>query len=273
MARHKPSPLSPAEQDADHTARIARDAKAADDRRAVALEAAGGEAARVAKVQAELGIARFDDPLFELRRSFLAGVVRLEAETDIITTQRWLDTATSKGRADEERHRDRLKTLKAELGQDAEPPPLKPGEQPPEIARALEVLADDDALKAVPPKPETRLAELADKKVILEAGLRCVAGQIEERRGTRGYEQAVKLRKRHGELLIALFRAGQQFSQAAEQERLLRTAFTAAGYSPRWDVLPAPGVLGAVLVLGNEADWESQLSQYRRFLQSRKLLP
>jgi hypothetical protein len=58
MARNRPVTASPAEQDADHAARIARDAKSAGDRQAAALEEAGGEAARVAKVQAELGIAR-----------------------------------------------------------------------------------------------------------------------------------------------------------------------------------------------------------------------
>jgi hypothetical protein len=62
------------------------------------------------------------------------------------------------------------------------------------------------------------------------------------------------------------------FPKKAAEEQLLRAAFTGAGYQPRWDLLPVPGVLGAILVLGREAEWESQISEYRRFLQQRGLL-
>jgi hypothetical protein len=73
-------------------------------------------------------------------------------------------------------------------------------------------------------------------------------------------------------LLVALFRAAQKFAEAAEQGRSLRAAFTSAGYQARGDLLPAPSVLGAVLTLGSEAQWESQISEFRRFLQQRGLL-
>jgi hypothetical protein len=69
-----------------------------------------------------------------------------------------------------------------------------------------------------------------------------------------------------------LFRQAQQFSEKAAEEQALRAAFTGAGYQPRWDLLPAPGVLGSILVLGRELHWESEISEFRRFLQQRGLL-
>jgi hypothetical protein len=90
-------------------------------------------------------------------------------------------------------------------------------------------------------------------------------------RGDAAYDQAAALRKHHDALNLRLFRAAQQFAEAAEAERSLRTAFTSAGYPPRYDVLPGLQ-LSAVLVLGNESDFSSQISSYRRFLEDRKIL-
>jgi hypothetical protein len=108
-------------------------------------------------------------------------------------------------------------------------------------------------------------------EIVVSAGIYDVSALIRDLRGNAGYDQAEALRKRHGELSLQLFRAAQKFAEAAEAERSLRTAYTAAGYSPRYDVLPGLQ-LSAVLVLGNESDYASQLSCYRRLLQDRGIL-
>jgi hypothetical protein len=51
----------------------------------------------------------------------------------------------------------------------------------------------------------------------------------------------MKAKKRHGELLVELFRACQQLSECAARERDLRNVFAHLGMPARSDVLPAPG--------------------------------
>jgi hypothetical protein len=80
------------------------------------------------------------------------------------------------------------------------------------------------------------------------------------------------VQKAHGALHVALFRACQALSEIAEQERATRAAVAAAGYVVRSDILPAPAVLSALLLLGSELDHGAQISQFRRLLQSRGLL-
>jgi hypothetical protein len=123
-----------------------------------------------------------------------------------------------------------------------------------------------------PLKPSGRLAQLQDAKVIVAEGIRTVDAQLEELRSQAAYEQAARLQKRHGELLVELFRTAQRFAEKAADEQSLRAAFAGAGYQPRYDLLPVPGVLGAILLLGRETHWDSQLSHYRRFLEERGLL-
>jgi hypothetical protein len=211
-------------------------------------------------------------PLFHVRRLLTGGLERINAESDLLGIEQYLAGGASKTRSNKLRQEERAARLRAELGRDTAPTVQPPGEMPPEVERALAVLNDEAAALKGPPKPAARMALLQDIKVIVEEAIRAVDAQLEELRRSLAYEQAVRLQKRHGALLLQLFRAAQQFSEKAAEEHLLRAAFTGAAYPPRWDLLPAPGVLGAILVLGRETEWESQLSEYRRFLEQRGLL-
>src|SRR6202035_2200483 len=105
---------------------------------------------------------------------------------------------------------------------------------------ALEVFNSGEAAKFAPTRI-ARQTELQNMQIIVEDGLRDAHALLRTLRDDVAYDQAVKLQKRHGELLVALFRSAQKFSEAAAAERDLRTALTSAGYPARTDVLPAPG--------------------------------
>ena len=153
------------------------------------------------------------------------------------------------------------------------PEPVKPepGALPDSIRAALDVFNSGEAPRFAPTRM-ARQTQLQDMQIVIEDGIRDAQALIAALRADMAYDQAAALQKRHGELSVAVFRAAQAFSEAAEMERSPRTALISAGFPARSDVLPVPGVLGAILVLGNESDRTSQLSGYRRQLQDRKLL-
>jgi hypothetical protein len=268
-----PAAFTKEQQAADITRGTRRDV-ATNEMLAAGIDAADVEATRIIKLQKAFGIVRFEDmpggvsDLCSVRRSITAGIARVDAEIDYITISRYLNSGNKPHR--EQDARARLARRKAELEIPDEPVAPKPGDLAPEIARALETLAGD-ASKSLP-KPEARLVTLAEKRDILDAGLRAVEERLGELRGEVSYGEALKLQKRHCALMVAQFRAAQAFTEASEAERSLRVAYTNAGYSPRYDVLPG-GQLSAALVLGVESDFSSQISSFRRFLQDRGLLP
>jgi hypothetical protein len=282
MARHKPAAASPAEQDADHAARIARDAKATDERQAAALELGNDENSRIRRLQAELGLKQFETlpaaaPLFEIARVLRNNRERIEDERALLSIENYLSGGTGPGlsvpkgpKAQEfaERREQLKKKLKIST---VEPAPRPPGVVPPEVKAGLEIFSAG-APKA-PQNHAGRLSELADMEIVVDEAIRINAKQIEELRGQVGFEAAKQLQKKHDALCVSLFRASQKLAEAAEAERSLRVAYTSTGFRPRSDLLPAPAILSSILLLGSEADWESQISQYRRFLQQRNLLP
>jgi hypothetical protein len=281
MARFRPAGLTEKEQLARNAERVTRDVEAAERLGALAREPVDAETQRIRRLQTELNIVRFEDlpkaqPFLAIERTLRASLQRIVDERDLIHIERHLAGAMGSlgiapptGEKGKE-FRARRDTLKAKLKVGTtEPPAPKADALPETITRALEVFSD----KAVKdrPAPGARLTELDEMEITVSAGLYDISAMIAQMRGDAGYEQAKALQKRHGELSLELFRCAQKFAESAERERSLRTAFTSAGYSPRYDVLPGLQ-LGAVLVLGSENDFSSQLSAYRRFLEDWKLL-
>jgi hypothetical protein len=162
--------------------------------------------------------------------------------------------------------------LRAKLAIGApEPVQPKPGELPKSIREALEVFNSDEAAKFAP----TRIArqiELQNMEIVVEAGLRDAAEMVRALRDEIGDGQNRLVQKAHSALNVQLFRACQAVAEIAEQERALRSAVAAVGYTVRSDILPNPAVLSALLLLGSELDHNAQISQFRRLLQSRGLL-
>jgi hypothetical protein len=279
MRTPRPPALTAKEQAQRHEERFATEAEATERLAALARQPVEDEGRRIRRLQAELSIVRFEDlpaakRFLAIERTLKASLERIRDETALIHVERYLagsqGLAPPKGEKAKEfrERRDRLKA-KLKVGT-IEPPAPKADALPETIVRALAVFSPDKAVKDRP-APGARLAELNGMEVTVTAGLYDIGALVRDLRGDAGYDQAAALRKRHGELSLALFRCAQKLAEAAEAERSLRTAFTSAGYPPRYDVLPGLQ-LSAVLILGSEADYASQLSSYRRFLQDRGLL-
>jgi hypothetical protein len=112
-------------------------------------------------------------PLEAIRRSLAAGLKRIDDETDLIRAERWLVSASENVQLDRKRDtRDRVARLKAELKIDGAPLPPEAGALPAEIKLALDALTDREAVLKGQPKPDAQLAQLADLRVLVEAGYR-----------------------------------------------------------------------------------------------------
>jgi hypothetical protein len=238
------------------------------------------EAAKIRKLQSDLGITHFDThkeagPLLMVQRALTAGLARINAELDLIGLQAFLERHPGSSPEKQAENQAKVKELrtKAALPIDDKPAPPKPGALPVEVEKALAAIEDGgDGYKPVPGR-DVRRALLEDKRIHVEAGISTVLRLIEDLRNTLADEQQRRLQPQHGALLVEIFRAAQRLSETAARERQFRSALVSAGFTARSDLLPAPGVLSAILMLGAESDWGSQISEFRRFLESRKLLP
>jgi hypothetical protein len=282
MARFRPAGLTEKEQIARGEERFSREAEATERLTALALDPVDVEATRIRALQAELGITRFEDlpaakPLLAIERTLKASLERIGDETALIHIERHLSGAmgsagiaapTGEKTKEFRARRDKLQK-KLKVGT-VEPPVPKADALPETIARALEVFSDKTVKDR--PAPGARLTELAEMEIIVSAGIYDVSALIRALRGDAAYELAKALQKRHGALHVELFRCCQALSEAAERERALRSALTAAGYQARSDILPAPAVLSAILILGSELDQTSQITQYRKLLEAGGLL-
>jgi hypothetical protein len=211
-----------------------------------------------------LGVVPFESvppakPLLEIARVLRSNRIRIEDERDLLSVERHLSGAMGasglgapKGEKAKEftARRDQLRK-KLKIGT-AEPPPRPPDAIPPEVRAGLEVFAPIDAAKA-PKSYETRLGELSSMEIVVDEAIRVNALQIRDLRSDVGFEQAKRLEKKNAELLVDIFRKGQQLAEVYERQRQLRAALTRAGYNARSDIIPGPeGLLGALLLRRGE---------------------
>jgi hypothetical protein len=198
----------------------------------------------------------------------MGGLARVEAELDLINLERYLikGGTTPSSRENLKVRRDQRRA-ELKIAPPAAPPA---GDLPFAVQRALEVLARNAAIKALPSR-EGRMVELQDMQVDYENGLREIYPLIEAAKSDAAYDEAVKLQARHRKLHLELFRLEQAYSEKAAEERAMREAFTHSGYS-RSDLLPAPCTLNVTLMLGTEDVWESAISQHRRSLENQGIL-
>jgi hypothetical protein len=237
------------------------------------------EAAKIRKLQSELGIAHFDThkeagPLLMVQRALTAGLAKISAELDLIGLQAFLERHPGSNPEKQAENQAKVKELrtKAALPIDDKPAPPQPGALPAEVEKALAAIEGGGDEYKPAPRRDVRRAELEDKRIHVETGIWTVLRLIEDLRNTLADEQQRRLRPAHGKLLVEIFRTCQQLAETAARERRFRSALVSAGFTARSDLLPAPAVLSAILLLGAETDWSSQISEFRRFLESRKLL-
>src|SRR5260370_20748838 len=128
MSRFKARATTPDEQLAQSAERAGRDAAAADERATTAIQAADDETQRIRKLQAGLGIIRFEDqpaavPLWRIPPALSRGLAKLGAESDLLGLEQYPATPPSKGPPNKQPPAGRAPTLQAGPGTPAQPAP------------------------------------------------------------------------------------------------------------------------------------------------------
>ena len=249
------------------------------------LDDGADEDSRIRALQTKLGLTPFKDhadakPLLAVVRVLEKNAERIKDELALISKERLLSgemgfaqisTPTGPRRQEIEAERDRLRAKLQIVTPEQQDQP-KVGELPSSIKAALTVFDSGDEPPRFTPTRMARQAELQSKQEIVETGLRDARVLVKALCDDVGDGQNRLAQKAHSALHVQLFRACQALAEVAEQERSLRAAMAAAGYVARSDILPSPAVLSALLLMGSELDYGSQISQFRRLLQSRGLL-
>ena len=283
MRTPRPRALNAQEQAQRYEERFSREAEATERLTALALEPVDNEAQRIHRLQVELGLTPFRDhadakPLNDVVRVLEKNAERIKDELALISVERLLSgemgfanvsVPTGPRLKEFEAKRDALRAKLRVVTPEQDQP--KAGELPASIREALAVFDSDEPARFAPTRM-ARQTELQTKQEIVETGLRDARGLVKVLCDGIGDGQNRAVQKAHSALHVQLFRCCQAVSEAAEQERATRAAVAAAGYTVRSDILPAPAVLSALLLLGSELDYQSQISQFRRLLQSRGLL-
>jgi hypothetical protein len=253
--------------------------------RDVVLTAAEIERERLAEAQKEHGIERFEQlpkprPIIELQAAFNYAIDAEEIEARLIRARQYMASSNPHGEADAARGRANIANLEAQqqvlLARQGKKPEQAP--QPAgsgfgsEVDRALDTLFQDQPVSLPYKRDAARLGVIADRRIVFEAALHSLDQLVRQLNSEASTALHKRLKKAHEVHLVEVYRASQAFARAIADERVFRSAITNAGYAARPDLTPMPIVAGAGLVLGNEHDWESMISQFRRFLEGRKLV-
>jgi hypothetical protein len=210
-----------------------------------------------------------DDPTFaaaaELLSAFRTRLERLNRERMRLILERELDgkPVDPKSETDATLRR-RLAALRADPPLLPHALPAMPGATPPAIALGLEVLAGN----AITPPPDhaARMREI-DRQIdalgpaINEQGAVCdaLADELTLR-------YARQLKPAWDALQLEMYRAAKELSRATRRVQDFRVAITGAGIRSRTDILAMPNVR-APLVLGDETNFDSEISGWRRILE------
>ena len=165
--------------------------------------------------------------------------------------------------------RSRLRLLRAELPPQADARPAGGGEQPAAISAAIRLLAGETITP--PPDRAERRQELDRELEILDAAIR---EQQEIRDGIAAdltVEYAKLVQPRWNEIQLEMYRAAQELARSARRVREFRAAIVAAGIGSASTILSTPNVR-APLILGDESQWDSEISGWRRTLESMGVL-
>lgn len=156
----------------------------------------------------------------------------------------------------------------------ADPPlapskPTAPDAPSSSIAAGLAVLAGETV--AAPPNYREQLEEFERQRALLGAAIEDQREVVDTVAAALSFEYCKQLTPAWDMLQIEFYRAAQRLAQIAKQVNEFRRAALAAGIRPRSDMLLTPNVR-APLMLGDEAQWGSEIAQWRRILETWGLL-
>ena len=155
--------------------------------------------------------------------------------------------------------------MRAELPPQADAPPADRVEQPAAVSAGLRLLAGETITP--PPDRIERRQELDRELEILDAAIR---EQQEVRDGIAAQltvEYAKLVQPRWNEIQLEMYRAAQELARTARRVRDFRAAIVAAGIGSASTILSIPNVR-APLILGDESHYDSEISGWRRTLES-----
>jgi hypothetical protein len=190
--------------------------------------------------------------------------LRLEREKTIL--QRLADAEDWGG--NETVLRIRLAALQAlpPLAPSAIPAPDAPSSA---IVRALAAMAGKPIAEA--PNFQTSIANIDRDSDALDEAIGEQHGILGAIADTLTAEYSERLRPACHALNLEMFRAAQQLARSTNRMRKFRARVSRAGIKDRSDILWTPNVRGP-LVLGNEEEWDSEISGWRRLLEGRGVL-
>ncbi|MFZ1905221.1 MAG: hypothetical protein WAU56_07500 [Steroidobacteraceae bacterium] len=195
------------------------------------------------------------------------GLRAIERESDALRLEDYLGRSRLKADPRSGELRQRLKTLR-ESARTTQAPPVDT-ELPPPVKAALELLRA--GVRPARRDLAALLEQLEDDKAVVREAICAQHAIVEAIRGDLSADVARDVRTAHRELVLTQYRAAQQFAAAIDAERELRRSITGAGYTWRDDLLPAP-TMRAALILGSEAEFDSEISRVRRMLEEWKVL-
>jgi hypothetical protein len=162
----------------------------------------------------------------------------------------------------------RLEKLQAEPTLSASPPPSSAAVTP-AIVAGLEVLKGRTV--APPPDHGERVEELDRQAAVILSAIDAQQLVVDAIADELTYKFAKQLQPEWNALQLEFYRAAQRLCQVTRQVQDFRRATLAAGIRSRSDVLLTPNVR-APLMLGSEDDWHSEITGWRRILESWGLL-
>jgi hypothetical protein len=200
-------------------------------------------------------------------RTLESGYAAIEGEVDALRIEGYLARQPKGQRA--EVLRNRLKGHRA-VNPDKHAPAPIPKDLAPTVAAAMELL--NAGVRPVRRDRKALIAQLEEDRDLLARAVREQQGVVDGLRDELSAQAAERLKAQHRELVLAQFRAAQQFAAATDAlKELQRFVVVEGGYLWRADLLPAPSSRGA-LVLGSEIDFDSDVSRMRRLLEELTIL-
>ncbi|HVA41671.1 MAG TPA: hypothetical protein VNF49_13465 [Candidatus Binataceae bacterium] len=137
------------------------------------------------------------------------------------------------------------------------------------VAAGLAVLAGESV--PVPPDHAARVGKLDRDHAAIRAAITAQTDVVDQLAGELTLRYATELRPAWDALQLEMYRAAQELSRSAARVRDFRAAIVAAGIGSRSDVLAMPNIRSP-LILGSESQYDSEISGWRRILETQGIL-
>jgi hypothetical protein len=214
-----------------------------------------------------------DDPEFaaasEMLSVFNAHLERLQQEqTRLRLVEHFGSSKPGSDRPSDSHLRARLAELN-KLAPVSGPIPEGPKAPTPAIAAALDVIRGVPVEQ--PPDMQAQMRAVEVRIDILSAARGEQLTILQQIKDRKTLEFSQMLSPQWNAMQLELYRAAQEFARVTDRVRAFRASINAAGIGSRSDLLLQPNVR-APLILGSESEWTSEISGWRRVLQTLRII-